>query len=161
MAARKPIYDWLKAQAATITSGDPLFGSWIVNGQLGLAINYDAAEMSGANADKHFGVTLGDGLAEELLNQARTALRDKNARLEFIVYAHVLEANKLDRDGHDQQVSLIKLWLTRIFDLDPSAGNALCPQAYFERWRVPTRGDALEAQPYVLSIGTLNYEEPN
>lgn len=161
MAARKAIYDWLIAQAALITGGDPLFGSFIVSGQLGLAINYDAAEMRGANSHKHFGVTLGDCIAEELLNQAKTALRDKNARLELIPYSHVLEADKLDRDQHDAKVSLIKLWLTRIFDLDPSAGGALCPQAFFQPWRVPTRGDALEGQPYVLSIGTLSYEEPN
>ncbi len=150
MNARQKIKDWLEALAAALPNDHPLFG---------LAINLDTAQMAGANSDKHCGVTLGHSRARKLRN-ANGELVDKNAEQEVIVYAHVEGKDKKERTEQYQQVERIIAWLEEQFELDPGANGALCPNALLGEWRTPGRGDALDSQPYVLSISPLSYEEP-
>lgn len=150
MNVRKNLHAWLVTQAGTLQQSDELYG---------LAINSDVAEMVGANADKHFGVTLSSNSARKLRNSSGELI-DKDGEFEVIAYAHVDGRNKKDRAAQYEQVELIISWLEQLFEEDPSADGTLCPNATFGIWRTPARGDALDSQPYVLAIAPLSYEEP-
>ncbi len=150
MSGRIKLNAWLKVRAETILNGDPLYG---------LAINLDAAEMVGLNKDKNFGITLGNNRARKL-RAVDGKLIDKDGEQEIIVYARVAQVEKKDRSDQYLKTEQIIAWLEEQLENDPGADGALCPNATLGEWRNPVRGDALDAQPYVLAMSPLSYEEP-
>jgi hypothetical protein len=145
---RLAIVQHLKARAALITNSNAAYG---------MAVSVDLAEVTGANADAHFGLLLGNEKSQPLLNDDNRVV-EFDGELEFIAYAHVRQSNKKDRAAYYQQLSDVREWVIRELQADPTLGGAVCSSSALGEWRTPVRGDAIESQPQVLSIAVYQYE---
>jgi hypothetical protein len=147
---RLRMHQWLAEQAALLVSTDPIYG---------LGVNVDVAAMEGENSDKQFGVTLGKNRARKLPDRDGVLI-DKDGQQEFLVYARVTTKDKTTRSTQYETVQALIAWLEKILEDDPGMGGVTCPNVQFGEWDTPTRGDALDSQPYVLAMSFLAYEEP-